>query len=183
MPQPPELTVRIADQFYLSDVRATADALIFTTRAGPYRPDQWNYARMVATDEIDPLNTPGYRHLGCSRTDNTEYEEYALTVACAPHPELPEMAQRITTLTDAWNRPQNDPDRPDTVIQAFRPILLDGKFHLIGIAWTMGFPPDYDDVEMLQQLEHIDRQLRIMNGLIPPGPGEEHLAPENRNRS
>lgn len=172
MPQP----IEIGNQLILSDVKMIDHTLVFTTLVGPKRGDHWNYCRRVADDESEPLHMPAFRHIRCERTDNAEYEEYALTAACNPHPQHPFFESEGINLNHAWQMPDDHPRREILIQDAINKIASDLRFYMAGVSSYVELSED-DDHAMLALLERFD-EAEVATGERRPRPGEEHLAPQ-----
>lgn len=174
MPEP----IEIGNQLILSDVKLLDRTLIFTTLVGPQRGVHWEYCRAVANDESEPLHLQAFRHISCQRTDNPEYEEYAVVSACNPHPEHPFFGSEADHLRQAWLLPHDHPQRAALAKDAIDKIASDLRFYMAGVASYVGLPEGADDDQiMLNVLDRIG-EFEVATGERPPHPGEERLAPD-----
>ena len=106
MPETPKL--RLKEQMHLTDARIIKDTTSITLLMGPEQGAKWEMARQIAENGAQ-------REWECftvsqsMRTDNRDYEEYAVTLYTKPHPDYPSIKAGSEQLAQTWaQHDQND---------------------------------------------------------------------------
>ena len=99
MPATPKL--RLKEQMHLTDARVIRDTTSITILMGPEQGAKWEMARQIAENGTE-------REWECftvsqsMRTDNRDYEEYAVTLYTKPHPDYPSIKAKSELLAQTW---------------------------------------------------------------------------------
>ena len=99
MPATPKL--RLKEQMHLTDARSIKDTTSITLLMGPEQGEKWEMARQIA-EKGTTREWECFTVSQSMRTDNPNYEEYAVTLYTKPHPDYPSIKTESEQLAQTW---------------------------------------------------------------------------------
>lgn len=159
---PPPTPVPLDEQAYLTAVQYLRETCIYTVSVGPAQTELWSNARRrVAAGSDGPAPMASLRHVSTVRTENPEYEEYAITLAAKAHEDHPQITEYGEELAEAWQRPDTDPERDRAVRDCYNRLadLVDRYIH--GIPSVIRIDKGLDELTETEQQELLGRVMEL----------------------
>ena len=151
MPATPRL--RLKEQMHLTDARIIKDTTSITLLMGPEQCAKWEMARQIAENGT-AREWECFTVSQSIRTDNPDYEEYAITLYTKPHPDYPSIKAGSEQLAQAWAQyDQKDAGWQELVKSSFASVENALNKYFSGITETI--------IQIDTPLDLMDNQQRV----------------------